>query len=80
MTNILRFEKDKYVIEIESFNQKQNGGTGITYTLYPYPYGLSEDFDVNNVESFEDLQEAIKKAKEILNILYEEDEDEIRND
>ena len=69
MTNILRFEKDKYVIEIESFNQKQNGGTGITYTLYPYPYGLSEDFDVNNVESFEDLQEAIKKAKEILNII-----------
>lgn len=68
MTNILRFEKDKYVIEIEPFNQKQNGGTGITYTLYPYPYGLSEDFDVDNVESFEDLQKAIKKAKEILNI------------
>ncbi len=68
MANILRFEKDKYIIEIESFNQRENGGTGTTYTLYPYPHGLFKDFDINNVESFDDLRKAIKKAKKILNI------------
>ena len=68
MANILRFKRDKYTIEIEPFKQEENGRTGTTYTLYPYPHGLSEDFDINSVESFDDVQEAIKRAKKILNI------------
>lgn len=63
---IIQLKNGDSVVEIEEFNQAENGGEGITYTLYYYPQGLSEDFDLNSLESFDSLKEAIKKAKKLL--------------
>ena len=62
----LHFSKGKSVVEIEPFNQKENGGKGITYTLYYYPNGLGEDYDIAACETFDAMKEAIEAAKRIL--------------
>ena len=62
----VRFSKGKSVVEIEPFDQKENGGKGITYTLYYYPNGLWEDYDMNACETFDTMKEAIEAAKRIL--------------
>lgn len=63
---MVRFSKGKSVVEIEPFNQKENGGKGITYTLYHYPNGLGEDYDIAACETFDTMKEAIEVAKRIL--------------
>ena len=63
---MVRFSKGKSVVEIEPFNQKENGGKGITYTLYYYPNGLSEDYDMGACETFDTMKAAIDAAKRIL--------------
>ncbi len=63
---MVRFSKGKSVVEIEPFNQKENGGKGITYTLYHYPNGLGEDYDIAACETFDTTKEAIDAAQRIL--------------
>ena len=62
----MRFEHGESAVEIEEFDQKENGGQGVTYTIYYYPDRLTRDYDLDKCESFDMLSKAIEKTMLLL--------------